>query len=204
MEKVFRIGTTVYDEVFHKGKKGKIVEIKGWTKDCLDVEKVLIVHFGNFSYTYSMRGSLMAFGSKQIDYAMPVTLSTSPYTVGEIKQEPTPPNVQEAIEWCKEKYEDYRENLCGHYLSEKYEKAFDAINSLILLRELYNEGWKPNWNDTSLKYIIVIYIKVDGSWHFFTDSRTKYPHVLHFKSEEIANKFIKEQRELLEIAKLLL
>ena len=108
METIFRIGTTVYDEVFHKGKKGKIVEIKGWTKDCLGVEKVLIVHFGNFSYTYSMRGSLMAFGSQQINYAMPVTLSTSPYKVGEIKQEPTPPNVQEAIEWCKERYEDYR------------------------------------------------------------------------------------------------
>jgi len=27
MKTVFRVGTTVYDEVFHKGKKGKIVEI---------------------------------------------------------------------------------------------------------------------------------------------------------------------------------
>lgn len=199
MKKIFRVGTTVYDEVFHKGKKGKIVEIKGWTKDCLGVEKVLIVHFGNFSYTYSMRGSLMAFGSKQIDYAMPVTLSTSSYTVGEIKQEPTPPNVQEAIEWCKEKYEDYRENLCGHYLSEEYEKAFDAINSLILLRELYNEGWKPNWGDDSIKYCIVRNESSISEMNHINSSR-----VMCFKTKEIRDKFLKEQRELLEKAKPLL
>lgn len=199
MEKVFRVGTTVYDEVFHKGKKGKIVEIKGWTKDCLDVEKVLIVHFGNFSYTYSMRGSLMAFGSKQIDYAMPVTLSTSPYTVGEIKQEPTPPNVQEAIEWCKENYEDYRENLCGHYLSEEYEKAFDALNSLILLRELYNEGWKPNWNEGSIKYCIVRSGSIILEMNCINSSR-----IMCFKTKEIRDKFLNEQKELLEKAKPLL
>ena len=196
MEKVFRIGTTVYDEVFHKGKKGKIVEIKGWTKDCLGVEKVLIVHFGNFSYTYSMRGSLMAFGSKQIDYTMPVTLSTSPYTIGEIKQEPTPPNIEEAIEWCKEKYEDYRENLCGHYLSEKYEKAFDALNSLILLRELYNEGWQPNWDEGSIKYCIVRSESDILEMNHISSSR-----VMCFKTKEIRDKFLKEQKELLEIAK---
>lgn len=196
METIFRIGTTVYDEVFHKGKKGKIVEIKDWTKDCLGVEKVLIVHFGNFSYTYSMRGSLMAFGSKQIDYAMPVTLSTSPYTVGEIKQEPTPPNVQEAIEWCKEKYEDYRENLCGHYLSEKYEEAFDALNSLILLRELYNEGWKPNWGDDSIKYCIVRNESSISEMNHINSST-----VMCFKTKEIRDKFLKEQKKLLKIAK---
>lgn len=199
MNTIFRVGVTVYDEVFHKGKKGKIVEIKDWTKDCLGAEKVLIVHFGNFSYTYSMRGSLMAFGSKQIDYAMPVTLSTSPYTVGEIKQEPTPPNVQEAIEWCKEKYEDYRENLCGHYLSEKYEKAFDALNSLILLRELYNEGWKPNWNEGSIKYCIVRSGSIILEMNCISSSR-----VMCFKTKEIRDKFLNEQKELLEIAKPLL
>mgnify|MGYP000975779885 CR=1 FL=1 len=80
--------------------------------------------------------------------------------------------------------------------------AFEALAKLIWLRDYYNEGWKPNWNDTSLKHIM--YIKVDGGWNFLTDSRSKYPRVLHFKSEKIAKKFIKEQRELLEIAKPLL
>lgn len=199
MKKIFRVGTTVYDEVFHKGKKGKIVEIKDWTKDCLGVEKVLIVHFGNFSYTYSMRGSLMAFGSQQINYAMPVTLSTSPYTIGEIKQEPTPPNVGEAVEWCKEHYKDYIENLCGHYLNKEYEEAFDALNSLILLRELYNDGWQPNWNDDSDKFCIIPF-KGD-----FTATTYSFNfRVLHFKTKEIREKFLEEQRELLEIAKPLL
>ena len=199
METIFRIGTTVYDEVFHKGKKGKIVEIKDWTKDCLGVEKVLIVHFGNFSYTYSMRGSLMAFGSHQINYAMPVTLSTSPYKVGEIKQEPTLPNVEEAIEWCKKNYEDYRENLCGHYINEEYEKAFDALNSLILLRELYNEGWQPDWDEGSIKYCIVRSESDILEMNHISSSR-----VMCFKTKEIRDKFLKEQKELLEIAKPLL
>lgn len=196
MKKIFRVGVTVYDEVFHKGKEGKIVEIGDWTKDCLGVEKVLIVHFGNFSYTYSMRGSLMAFGSQQINYAMPVTLSTSPYKVGEIKQEPTPPNVQEAIEWCKERYEDYRENLCGHYLNKEYEEAFDALNSLILLRELYNDGWKPNWNEGSIKYCIVRSESIILEMNCISSSR-----VMCFKTKEIRDKFLEEQKELLEIAK---
>ena len=178
METVFRVGTTVYDEVFHKGKKGKIVKIGDWTKDCLGVEKVLIVHFGNFSYTYSTRGSLMAFGSQQMNYAMPVTLSTSPYTIGEIKQEPTPPNVEEAVEWCKEHYKDYRENLCGHYLNKEYEEAFDALNSLILLRELYNEGWKPNWEDSNEKKFYIRFYDYGA----FDDTTYTNRHVLSFKS----------------------
>ena len=201
METVFRVGTTVYDEVFHKGLKGKIVEIKDWTNNCLGVAKVLIVHFGNFSYTYSMRGSLMAFGGQQVNYTMPVTLSTSPYIVGEIKQEPTPPNVQEAIEWCKENYDDYRENLCGHYLSEEYEKAFDAINSLILLRELYNDGWQPDWSDRtqSEKFNIIVQCN-----RLITTNTYVTHHLLSFKSEKIRDKFLEDQRELLEIAKPLL
>lgn len=196
METVFRVGMTVYDEVFQKGSKGEIVEIAVWNRKYLGDMNVLIVQFGCSSYTYSIRGALLAFGGLKLNYIMPVTLSTSSYTVGEIKQESTPPNVQEAIEWCKEKYEDYRENICGHYLSEKYEKAFDALNSLILLRELYNEGWKPNWNKGSIKYCIVRRGSIISEMNCISSSR-----VMCFKTKEIRDKFLNEQKELLEIAK---
>lgn len=200
MEKVFRIGTTVYDEVFHKGKKGKIVEIKGWTKDCLGVEKVLVVHFGNFSYTYSMRGSLMAFGSQQVNYAMPVTLSTSPYTIGEIKQEPAPPTLHDAANWCKENHTYYKENICGKYINDEYEDVFEALNSLIILREMYNEGWVPDWcNNRELKWTIE---SVQGG--VMVTNEVTFSRPLYFKTEEIAKKFLEDQKDLITQAKLLI
>ena len=35
MKTVFRVGMTVYDEVFQKGKKGEIVEISVWDRGAL-------------------------------------------------------------------------------------------------------------------------------------------------------------------------
>ena len=77
-----------------------------------------------------------------------------------------------------------------------------ALLKLLFLRDYYNEGWQPNWDDSSSKY--VVYIKVDNGYNFIIDYRAKYPRVLHFKSKEIAEKFLKEQKKLLEIAKPLL
>lgn len=33
METAFRVGMTVYDEVFHKGQKGEIKDIEVWERE---------------------------------------------------------------------------------------------------------------------------------------------------------------------------
>ena len=201
MKTVFKVGMKVYDEIFHKGLEGKIVDIEAWDNDSSE-EEVLIVHFDKFSYSYSIKGALVAFGSRKLNYQMPISLSTSPYTVGEIKQEPSIPTIEEAVAWCRENYSDYRENFCGHYINEEYENAFDALNSLIILREYYNEGWKSDWDsDKTIKHTIETCCNDD---FVIEPTSINYPRVLSFKSKKIRNKFFKEQRELLEIAKPLL
>ena len=199
MKTVFRVGMTVYDEVFQKGKKGEITGIETWDINYLGGMKVLIVSFGCSSYTYSIRGALLAFGSLKLNYVMSVTLSTSPYTIGEIKQEPSPPTLHDAVTWCKENYDDFRENLCGKYIDDEYELAFDALNSLIILRELYNEGWIPDWKDNNWKYFILF-----DKGNLATGSNKSSCRVLFFKSEKVRDKFLEEQKELLKIAKPLL
>lgn len=200
MKTVFRVGMTVYDEVFQKGKKGEIVEISVWDRSHLGEMKVLIVHFGCSSYTYSIRGSLLAFGSLKLNYVMPVTLSTSPYTIGEIKHEPAPPTLHDAVTWCKENYDDFIENLCGKYIDNEYELAFDALNSLIILRELYNEGWVPDWGDVDQeKYVIF-----SSNYELQKGVRFQENENLYFKSEEIRDKFFEEQISLLKEASILL
>lgn len=200
METIFRVGMTVYDEVFQKGQKGEITGIETWNRKYLGDMKVLIVSFGCSSYTYSIRGALLAFGSLKLNYIMPVTLSTSPYTVGEIKQEPSPPILHDAVTWCKENYDDFRENLCGKYIDKEYELAFDALNSLIILRELYNEGWVPDWGDVDQeKYVIFA-----SNYELQKGVRFQENENLYFKSEEIRDKFFEEQISLLKEASILL
>lgn len=200
MKTVFRVGMTVYDEVFQKGKKGEIVEISVWDRKHLGDMKVLIVQFGCSSYTYSIRGALLAFGSLKLNYVMPVTLSTSPYTIGEIKQEPAPPTLHDAVTWCKENYDDFRENLCGKYIDKEYELAFGALNSLIILRELYNEGWVPDWGDVDQeKYVIF-----SSNYELQKGLRFQENENLYFKSEEIRDKFFEEQISLLKESSILL
>ena len=200
METVFRVGMTVYDEVFQKGQKGEITDIETWNREYLGDMKVLIVSFGCSSYTYSIRGALLAFGSLKLNYVMPVTLSTSPYTIGEIKQEPAPHTLHDAVTWCKENYDGFRENLCGKYIDDEYELAFDALNSLIILRELYNEGWVPDWSDvTQEKFVIFA-----SNYELQKGVRFKENENLYFKSEEIRDKFFEEQSSLLKEASILL
>lgn len=200
METVFRVGMTVFDEVFQKGQKGEITDIETWNREYLGDMKVLIVSFGCSSYTYSIRGALLAFGSLKLNYVMPVTLSTSPYTIGEIKQEPSPPTLHDAVTWCKENYDDFRENLCGKYIDDEYELAFDALNSLIILRELYNEGWIPDWGDVDQEKFVIF----ASNYELQKGVRFQENENLYFKSEEIRDKFFEDQISLLKEASILL
>ena len=81
----------------------------------------------------------------------------------------------------------------------KAQEKLKALRKLIIIRDCYNEGWEPNWEDTKEKYVIKPC--EDG---FMLLIAVKEKATLYFRSCNVANKFFEEQRKLLEIAKSLL
>ena len=193
MKTVFKKGMKVYDQIYEPDVKGEVLDVN------LDISPhPITVKFGSCVRYYTAEGCR---GKNQIR-----TLSTSPYRIEGFEQKAPAPTFEEA--WNNSHnskeifYSSNCDKVCSGYPTQELADASEALRRLLFLRDYYNEGWQANWNDTSLKHII--YMKVEGGWNFLIDSRSKYPRVLHFKSEEIAKKFIKEQKELLEIAKPLL
>lgn len=84
--------------------------------------------------------------------------------------------------------------------TEEEAKACIALAQLCQLRDRYNEGWKPDWeNDKEIKYCINFFKgEIDRSYYFVVKR------VLCFKTPELRDKFLKNFRDLIEIAKPLL
>lgn len=191
MKTVFKKGMKVYDSVFFPKSEGEVVKIE----KKIDCERV-IVQFDCLDYelSYTERGVLTSTRSE----ATP-TLSTSPYTFQGFEQKAPAKTYEDAVKWCIGNLKDYRECVCTEYVNEKQENALEALRKLIILRDYYNEGWEANWEEQKRKYCIL----VDKKEIDITDNET-ISRVLCFKSGEIRDKFLEEQRELLEIAKPLL
>ena len=78
-------------------------------------------------------------------------------------------------------------------------EAYAVLPQLIRLRDEYNEGWKPDWLNKIEKYTIFNLLnKIHTS---FACNENK---ILSFKTAEIRNKFLKDHKDLIEIAKPLL
>ena len=78
-------------------------------------------------------------------------------------------------------------------------EAYVVLPQLIRLRDKYNEGWKPDWEDGEYKYSIGIY---KNEWSLFENRYVQ--RILTFKTEKIRDKFFEDYEDLLEIAKPLL
>lgn len=191
MRTAFKEGMIVYDQINFPDMEGRVYEVD------LDSRYPISVSFGAEEYKgfYSLEG-------KERNSFIP-TLSTKPYEV-ELKgfeQKVPVPDFEEALDWIdnnkkyKTVFEDERT-----YISKEICDASEAIRKLIILREYYNEGWQPIWNDRSvLKFCIITHTnKLDK------DTSFKISRVMTFKTEEIRDKFFEEQKELLEVAKPLL
>lgn len=75
-----------------------------------------------------------------------------------------------------------------------------ALAQLCQLRDRYNGGWKPDWEDTNeQKYVIIIHTGRIQVETFFS-----IQHLLTFKTEELRDKFLENFRDLIETAKPLL
>lgn len=82
------------------------------------------------------------------------------------------------------------------FCTKEQAKAMLAFIQLIRLRDVYRQGWEPNWIENAGKYSIEIY----------ENDITKYDNTycsrpLSFQSKEIRDKFMENFRELIEQAK---
>ena len=83
--------------------------------------------------------------------------------------------------------------------TKKLAEAMLALCQLLYLRDIYNEGWKPDWDDNTRKYGIAVFKDT-----LIQDYIIMYQHILVFKTEELRNEFMNNFKDLLEIAKPLL
>lgn len=83
--------------------------------------------------------------------------------------------------------------------TENRVKAFIALIQLVELRDAWNGDWKANWKNGIDKYCIKFFqqdVEVEKSCY------TNFP--LHFKTKELAEKFAKQFKDLINEAKELL
>ena len=91
------------------------------------------------------------------------------------------------------------ENRKGFIKDKKVAEAYAVLPQLIRLVDEYNEGWKPNYKEKDDKHVIGCY---EDNLELFENSYTQ--RILAFKTAEIRDKFLKDYRDLIEIAKPLL
>lgn len=191
MKTVFKEGMKVYDSVFFPESEGEVVKIEKH----IDCERVF-VQFDCLDYelSYTEQGRLTSTHNESTP-----TLSTSPYTFDGFEQKAPAKTYEEAVEWLKNNSKDRVIYADKTYINEEYERAFEALRKLTILRDFYNEGWKPDWEDEKNKFCIEV---ENGKTRL--EIWRDCSRVLAFKSHQIAYNFLEDQRELLEIAKPLL
>jgi len=186
-ETIFKLGQKAYDQINFPDKEGSVVRIL----DDKDNKFYIGVFFKgeNFPFFYSNEGCL---SGRKIP-----TLSTNPYKVilEGFEQKPYIPTFEDIVK--ERNYVYLSENLVAP--NKELCDAVKALLELLFLRDYYNDGWQPDWKDESLKYII------RNVLDYLSTNHSKYgSYVMAFKSKEIMNKFLEDQKELLEIAKPLL
>lgn len=87
------------------------------------------------------------------------------------------------------------------FVTEEQARAAVALAQLSQLREVYRQGWEPDWSDYKRhKYIISFF---DGQY-FTIKLGFCYANFLAFQSEEIAKQFLMNFKDLIEEASPLL
>lgn len=193
MKTVFKVGMEVYDSLNFPNKKGFIKSIN---MDNYKGKYPIIVEFKEKDKNDSIQ-SYTIEGVYKLD-SIP-TLSTKPYEI-ELKgfeQKVPAPTYEEILL-------EIGVNISITKLlilpDEKLSNAFEALAKLIWLRDYYNNGWQPDFSGKGdWKFTILNYGDMLSKDRTFSVCR-----VMTFKTKEIRDKFLEEQRELLEIAKPLL
>ena len=99
---------------------------------------------------------------------------------------------------------DYRDK--NIFPTKEEAEACLALSQLCQLRDRYNDGWRPDWeNRVQTKFIIcisldnkILFDKISANTHAISKR------LLTFKTEELRDKFLENFRDLIETAKPLL
>ena len=206
MKTIFKKGMKVYDQLIFPDKEGIVLTTnyipeKFFDEDDFDENYVhpypIEVEFGSETMLYTSDGDSVMCGVK--------TLSIKPYRVvfEGFEQKAPAPTFEEA--WNNSHnskeifYSSNCDKVCSGYPTQELADASEALRRLLFLRDYYNEGWQPDWKNEEKKFSIEIY---EGEFDTFESIECQ--RVFSFKTEEIRDKFLEDQRELLEIAKPLL
>ena len=193
METIFKIGMKVYDQIVFPDQEGKITNIHTYNDSPVEVS----VESLNKKFFYKYDGTFLE--------NLTPTLSTKPYKLEGFSQKTT---FAEALKWLRDKYLgecvtykiDGEKYFTDYYYSKNAPyKSFETLRKLTILRDYYNEGWQPDWTKATVKYCIEVY----GEDLSIIDFQFKLK-PMAVKTREIRDKFLEEQKELLEIAKPLL
>ena len=190
MKTVFRVGMEVYDQFYFPNKKGKVISILEKSDFPVFVE----IEGDCKMFQYTLDGRFFNHIIK--------TLSTRPYKIETqgFEQKAPAPTYEEALKEAHRKGDYYYQPYHLEVPSKELAEATMALLKLLFLRDYYNEGWQPDWNNSKqTKYTIEVYL--DEMW---CDNYTTVKKILSFRTDKIRDKFLEEQKELLEIAKPLL
>ena len=87
-----------------------------------------------------------------------------------------------------------------YYRKDCMDNKLDNLSKLLVLRDVYRQGWKPDWNNSSTKYTI--------EYHFndiVLDTATNFScGVFSFPTEKLAEQFLENFKDELEELKELL
>lgn len=79
---------------------------------------------------------------------------------------------------------------------EKLRGKTDCFIKLIVLRDIYRDGWIPDWNDHDVKFAIY-----NNSNKIDITTQINHVRFLSFQTKEIRDEFLTNFRCLIEIAK---
>ena len=91
------------------------------------------------------------------------------------------------------------DSVKNRFPTKEEAEACIALAQLCQLRDRYNDGWKPDWEDSYVKYILY-YWGDDITKTHCTNART----LLSFKTQKLRDEFLENFRDLIETAKPLL
>ena len=207
MKTVFKKGMKVYDQLFFPDIEGVVTSTNFIPKKSFfdEEEDSDEDYIHPYPVEVDFKGEQALYkndGSGFMDFP---TLSTNPYKVElqGFEQKAPAKTYEDAVKWLEstENTEIMNDSVFlaeGNYYTNLNTCA-EALKKLILLRDYYNEGWQPNWKNDNFKYCIQVYKGDLEAMNYNTIYK-----VMYFKSSEIRDKFLEDQKELLEIAKPLL
>ena len=192
MKTVFKVGMTVYDQVFYPNQKGMVKRIDNNEPD---IDFPIEVEFKGEIESYTLKGSR--------SYAGALTLSTAPYTLQGFEQKAPVPTIEDALDWFNS---DEFKNLSSPDKSsiDKIEKQIKALRELLILRDYYNKGEVFDRVDFHGGGVYSIRLEDAGSPHFEIVKICNAEYPFTFWDKDTAENFMSEQSFLLSIAKPLL